>query len=270
MRLGIGSYTYTWAIGVPDHPPVRPMTALDLLDQAQRLNVSVVQVCDNLPLANLNEIDIAAFEQKARQLGINIELGTHGLEHENLLLHLRLAQRFGCKFLRLVIDANGDEPTPEQAVARLKECMPEFQSAHVKLAIENHDRFSAARLARMIEQLGPQHAGICLDTANSLGALEGPRIVIETLAPYTVNLHIKDIAISRVSSKMGFIIEGRPACKGQLDIPWILECLRAQGRNPNAIIELWTPYGLTLEETIAQEHAWAGESVHNLRALIPG
>jgi len=269
MQLGIGSYTYTWAVGVPGHAPAHPMTALELLDEARRLDVSVVQVCDNLPLANLNEADIAAFDQKARQLGIAIELGTHGLEPSNLLAHLRLAQRLRCSFLRLVIDADGDEPPPEEAVERLKEFMPEFQRAKVRLAIENHDRFTAAKLARIIERLGPDHAGICLDTANSLGALEGPRIVVETLAPYTLNLHIKDITIRRVPSKMGFIVDGCAAGRGRLDVPWVLECLRAHGRNPNAIVELWTPYGLTLEETIARERLWAGESVRNLRALIP-
>ena len=268
MQLGIGSYTYTWAVGVPGHPPAHPMTALELLDEAGRLNVRVVQVCDNLPLADLNEADIAAFEQKARQLGIAIELGTHGLEASNLLTHLKLAQRFGCSFLRLVIDANGDEPSPEQAVERLKEFMPEFQRAKVRLAIENHDRFTSATLVHMIEQLGTDHAGICLDTANSLGALEGPRIVVETLAPYTLNLHIKDITIRRVPSKMGFIVDGCAAGRGHLDVTWILECLRSHGRNPNAIIELWTPYGLTLEETLMRERLWAGESVRNLRALI--
>ena len=35
MRLGIGSYTFTWAAGVPGHPPARPLTPRQLL-QARR------------------------------------------------------------------------------------------------------------------------------------------------------------------------------------------------------------------------------------------
>ena len=39
MRLGVGSYTYSWAIGVPGHPPDLPMTAVDLLNTAAGLGV---------------------------------------------------------------------------------------------------------------------------------------------------------------------------------------------------------------------------------------
>ena len=30
MKLGIGSYTYTWAVGVPGHTPPTPLSALHL------------------------------------------------------------------------------------------------------------------------------------------------------------------------------------------------------------------------------------------------
>jgi hypothetical protein len=52
-------------------------------------------------------------------------------------------------------------------------------------------------------------------------------------------------------------------------VPWLLERLRALGRDPNAILELWTPPGTTLEETIAREGEWAEESIRYLRSLIP-
>ena len=55
------------------------------------------------------------------------------------------------------------------------------------------------------------YVGICLDTVNSFGSLEGPEVVIETLAPYTVNLHIKDFDIRRTDHNMGFTIFGTPA-----------------------------------------------------------
>ena len=55
MRLGIGSYTYGWAIGVSGHAPERPMGALDLLERAAELGVGLVQVADNLPLHRLCE-----------------------------------------------------------------------------------------------------------------------------------------------------------------------------------------------------------------------
>jgi sugar phosphate isomerase/epimerase len=65
------------------------------------------------------------------------------------------------------------------------------------------------------------------------------------------------------------VIEGRPAGQGRLDVPWLLKRLKEAGRDPNAILELWTPEQDSLEATIAKEDAWARESIEYLRTLIP-
>jgi sugar phosphate isomerase/epimerase len=145
-----------------------------------------------------------------------------------------------------------------------------LQRTEVVLAIENHDRFRAQDLLRILERLDSPYAGVCLDTVNSFGALEGPEAVVEALGPWVVNLHIKDFAILRAGHRMGFTIEGRPAGQGRLDVPWLLHRVRGLGRDPNAILELWTPPEGTLAETVAKEAAWAEESVRYLRGLIPG
>ena len=78
MQLGISSYTFTWAIGVPGHPPERPMEPLDLLERAAALDVRLVQVADNMPLDRLSHTDLDAFEKHAAELGLEVvELGKH-------------------------------------------------------------------------------------------------------------------------------------------------------------------------------------------------
>jgi sugar phosphate isomerase/epimerase len=139
----------------------------------------------------------------------------------------------------------------------------------VVLAIENHDRFKARELADILRRIDSDQVGVCLDTVNSFGALEGPEVVVETLGPWTVNLHIKDFDIFRASHLMGFTIEGRPAGQGQLDVPWLLDELKAMGRDHNAILELWTPPEATSQETVAKEATWARESIDYLRGIIP-
>jgi sugar phosphate isomerase/epimerase len=270
MKLGLSTYTYTWAVGVPGHPPAAPWTAHELIVRAAGLGVRVVQFADNLPLTALPLPEAEALIAFAAEKRIAIELGTRGIADTcNLMAYLELARRLGAPFVRVVVDSKGHEPTPDECVALLRPLLPRFAGAGVKLAIENHDRFTAARLAGMVEQLGPERVGICLDTVNSLGTLEGPELVVKTLAPYTLNLHVKDFTIRRVSSQMGFLIEGCAAGRGRLDVPWLLEQLRAAGRDVNAILELWTPFGPTLEETLARETAWAEQSVRYLRPLIP-
>lgn len=268
MRLGIGSYAFAWGIGVPGHPPAHPMTAFDLLETAARFDVRLVQLCDNLPLTQLSPAELDRFAARARELNIQVELGTLGLDHDNLRAYLQLSQRFGCPFVRVVVDSKGDEPTPEEIVERLRPLVAEFATAGVKLAIENHDRFRSRTLAWIVEQLGPANVGICLDTVNSFGALEGPEVVVQTLAAYTLCLHVKDFTIRRVSHRMGFILEGCPAGQGQLDVLWLLKQLANCSHSFNVILETWVSPSDSLEETIARERAWTETGKNYLRGLI--
>lgn len=77
--------------------------------------------------------------------------------------------------------------------------------------------------------LGSDWVGICLDTVNSLGAAEGIGVVVETLGPSVVNLHLKDFVVLRAAHMMGFSIEGRPAGRGQLDVPGSSRALPGTG-----------------------------------------
>jgi sugar phosphate isomerase/epimerase len=268
MKLGIGSYTYAWAVGVPGHPPARPLTARGLLDRADELGVRVVQYCDNLPLTALPARELEDLLGAAAARGVALETGTRGLDPTEIERQLAVARRIGAPFVRLVVDGPDDHPTPEQAVARLAPLVPRFAQAGVKLAIENHDRFPTQALLEIVERLSPMHVGICLDTVNSFAALEGPEVVVERLAPHALNLHVKDFTIRRVNGQMGFSVEGTPAGQGRLPLPWLLERVAAAGRDVNAILELWTPRQAGLEETIALEAEWARSSIGCLRTLI--
>ena len=241
MRLGISSYTYTWAIGVPGFPPARPMNALDLLTKAAALGVSVVQIADNLPLDALTTAQLEELGQSASRLQITVEVGTRGIALDHLHRYLKLAQFLGSPILRVVVDTADSHPSADEVAARLQEFEPELAQSGVVLAIENHDRFTAECLADIIKRINSDRVGICLDTVNSLGALQGPCIVVDTLARWTVNLHVKDFTISRAGHMMGFLVEGRPAGQGRLDLPWLLRRIAEAGRDPNAILELWTP-----------------------------
>jgi hypothetical protein len=103
---------------------------------------------------------------------------------------------------------------------------------------------------------------------NSMGIGEGLATVMENLAPFTVNLHVKDFSVKRVSHMMGFVIEGTPAGKGFLNLPLLMEVLRSYGRCRSAILELWTPPAANLLETISREEAWAGESIVYMKEII--
>lgn len=267
-RLGISSYTLTWTVGVPGHPVDVPLSPWGLVEKALALGVTLVQFADNLPLDALTPQEVTQLAAHAATAGVALEVGTRGIDPTHLRRNLAIAVAVGSPILRVVIDRGGHEPPPDEVVATLRSLLPEFAAAGVILAIENHDRFHTATLAAMLAALASPWVGICLDTVNSLGALEGPAAVVAALGPSTVNLHVKDFAIRRVDHQMGFVVEGRPAGAGMLDIPWLLDTLAAQRGPCSAILELWTPPQTTVAETVALEAAWAEESVANLRRWI--
>ncbi len=269
MHLGISSWTYTWAVGVPGCPPQHPLQPRDLLERAAALGVRVLQICDNLPLHKQPEVELAVLARRAGELGVQIEVGTRGIAPEHLLHYLELATRFRSPILRVVVDTAEHHPEVDEVVATLRDLAPKFERAGVYLAIENHDRFRARELARIIERIASPQVGICLDTVNSFGALEGPEVVVAALAPLAVNLHLKDFAIRRANHTMGFVVEGCPAGQGQLDVPWLLESVQAHGREMSAILEQWTPPEPDLAATIVKEAAWAEESICYLRTILP-
>lgn len=268
MQLGLSTYTFTWGIGVPGSPPPRPMTAVGLVERAASLGVRLVQIADNIPLSELPAADLDALEKRARELEVGIEVGTRGIAPSHLLAYLALARRFRSPLVRVVVDTATHHPGPDEVVDLIRGVIPQFEKAGIALGIENHDRFTAPTIARVIERIGSKFVGVVLDTVNSFGALEGPQVVLPVLGPYTINLHVKDFAVVRASHSMGFSVDGRPAGQGMLNVPWLLETLKGMGRDPNAIIELWTPPQETIEATIALEDRWAEESVTALRRYI--
>ena len=270
MRLGLGSYGLAWAIGVPGFPVPAPLDAFGLVARAAEWKLGLVQIDDNLPLAPLPERDLRSLRALADHAGVALEVGMRGLLEDTVARYLAVARTLGSTLLRVVVDGPGSEPTPDQVIASLRRLVPALERAGVTLAIENHDRFPSAVLAEMVRAAGSVRVGVCLDTVNSFGALEGPAVVVENLGPLTVNLHLKDFVVRRAGHKMGFTVEGTPAGAGRLDIPWLLQRLRAFGRDPNAILELWVPPDDDLERTVAKELEWANRSVAYLRPLFAG
>ncbi|GAB3341397.1 sugar phosphate isomerase/epimerase [Larkinella ripae] len=267
MRIGISTYTYGWAIGVPGNRPMPLLDEMALLDRAVGLGVRLVQFGDNLPLHELDPSQIQALHERAVREKITLEVGARGLTETHLQRCLTLCKTLESRLLRFVIDTADYEPSADAVVALLREAEPELRVRNITLGIENHDRLKAAEFADLIDRVGSPFVGICLDSVNSMGAGEGLAEVVATLAPYTVNLHLKDFGIARLPHLMGFQIDGRPAGRGMLNLPWLIETVRKQGRCQTAILEQWVVPENELTHTLAKETAWANESIQYLRTI---
>ncbi len=269
MELGISSYTFPWAFGIQGFPqPKNPLNAIRLLEKAESLGVNVVQICDNFPLHKMEDGALNELSKTARDMGITIEVGTRGVEPENLLTYLKIAKKLNAKLLRTVFEVPGEKPGLNRLTAQIKTILPLFEKEGVYIALENYEQFKSKELALLVRRLNSSYVGVCLDTVNSFGALEGLEEVVNRLAAFTINLHLKDFDIVRVRHKMGFKIIGRPVGEGRLNIDWLFKVLKRKGRTPNIIIELWVPFLGSIEKTILKEEEWAIRSIEYLKRRL--
>ncbi|GIW75886.1 MAG: endonuclease [Phycisphaerae bacterium] len=270
MRIGISSYTYGWAVSNTANPTVRSLTALDLIDRAAGFScVRVLQLADNMPADTWLDDSLALIRSEADRRKIDLEVGTRGCKPDLVVRFLDIAARLRSPILRIVLDLNEDEPTLDEAVYRLSGVTGYADQLGITIAIENHDRFGADELIEVINRLSSTRVGVCLDTANCIGAIEAPETVVEKLGPYCVNLHIKDFVIRRVVGLQGFVVEGRPLGEGRLNVPWVISRLESMGKSDiTAVVELWVPPEDRFNDTITKESLWAEKSVHTLSRWI--
>ena len=150
------------------------------------------------------------------------------------------------------------EPEPGEIIETVCGFLPQLSAQSCTLAIENHDRLSARVLAEIIIAINSPFVGLCLDTANSIGAGEGLETVLHHLAKHTVCLHLKDIQMRRVSHLMGFDAFGCEPGTGIVDFK---ATYAAMGKHcQSVILEQWPP-----EASV--EEAWATIGIQQLKAL---
>lgn len=268
MVLGISSFSYGWAIGVPGHLPSKRMHARDLVNKAVAYGLSCLQIGDNLPIHELRTSTLDELKALVQHHKLRLELGARKLTPEHLRRYISLAIFFDAPLLRFVIDGDDYEPDIDTVINIIREAIPELEHHHVTLGIENHDRFKARELADMMNTINHNRVGICLDCVNSLGAGEGLEWVSSMLAPYAVNLHIKDFNIKRHDHKMGFTVMGTEAGKGMLNIPELIKKLKEYNRCESAVLEQWIAPEPTIDGTVDKEARWAEGGIQYLKRVF--
>jgi sugar phosphate isomerase/epimerase len=102
----------------------------------------------------------------------------------------------------------------------------------VKLAVENHGGDLQAReMKGMIEAVGPDVMGVCLDSGNPVWMLEDPHMTLEMLIPYAETCHVRDSAVWKVPE--GIAVRWVNMGDGNVDIDgWIRKFIQAKPGMP--------------------------------------
>lgn len=262
-KIGLSSYAFFWQLS---DKVSEPLSIHDALRRTAELGVGLFQICDYAPLESMSDDELAAVRRTADSLGITLELGTKGIRPEHLLRFLHIARILGSDLLRTMFNVPGHAPGTDEATAIFTETLPAFEAAGVRIAVETYEQVPTARILDVIRRVDSPYLGICSDPANTVAALEMPREVINAVAPYVLNMHIKDFAFSRKEGWVGFTYSGAPLGEGLLDYDYMAEKIQPTQRNINQIVEHWLPWQDSETETIRLENQWTQQSLEFLRS----
>ncbi len=266
IYLGISSFAYKWSFGIPGYPQAaKPLDEEGLIQRAADLGVDLVQLGDNCQLHTKTEKQLSRLKALADEKNLRLEIGTTGTDPKGLKRHLEIARILGAGLVRSMVGSRTKTESLETAESNLKAVCGDFEKEGILLALENYELYSVADLAALIDRVSSPALGACLDTTNSIGALEIPDVVVKALAPYAFCLHIKDIRFKRVDYGLGFNVQGCPVGEGVLEIEKIFKTVFSYDRLVSVVLEQWTPYQGDVEQTIALQDRWAVMSIEYLK-----
>ncbi|MBB2973119.1 sugar phosphate isomerase/epimerase [Mesorhizobium sp. RMAD-H1] len=245
------------------------MTAMDVLEIAHGHGLGVVQYADNLPLDRLTPREHLALKQRADSYGMALELGTQSFNAEELARYIPIGERIGSKILRVALDAEDALIPVRELAAQIRELLPDGKKAGLRFAIENHFNYPSPRMVALLDAVADDALGVCLDVANSICAGEWPMTTVKMLAPYAINLHLKDYQIMPDPYGVGFRIHGTPLGEGMAEIEKILACLSHCPDDMSVILEHWLPQMDNMEATCRLEHEWLERTVAAAKRLVP-
>jgi sugar phosphate isomerase/epimerase len=211
MRIGIDSYSYHRLLGEiragetePRH--AFPEGSLDAVAHARTLGVAGISL-ETCFLGPPEALDVGRLRAAAGSLELVLAWGHHhGLEFggsaaalADLVDWLGVAQRLGCSLVRCVAASpryrNGHigRGRIERTAAALADATAAAREHGLRLALENHGDLTAAELLAMLEHVGDDALGVCLDTANALRVGDDALAAARLLHDRTLMVHLKDV-----------------------------------------------------------------------------
>lgn len=263
--IGLGTYAYFWRHS--DRVP-QPLSLIGAFEDTRAQAVDLFQICDYAPLEQMSDSELRDAAGAARELGLTIELGTKGIVPEHLGRFLEIAEVFDARLVRSMVYGPDSRPNLAEAETWLRHVIHEYEAAGVTLALETYEQLATTDLVGLIERIGSEHLGVCLDPANVVARLESPRTCVEQTAALTKNVHVKDFAFARQPGWVGFTYSGTSMGSGLHDYPHLLETVRPRERGINEIVEHWLPWQDDAATTIRTERDWTRATLEHLRSTL--
>jgi 3-oxoisoapionate decarboxylase len=236
MRVGFDHYTI-------EHRGLSPEATLEFalahgFDGVQFLEPASIH-------RRLDPARLAAFRGRADSMGLYLEVGLPSpnpvrrsrreersvgpdKHARDLARHVEAVAALGCRHARAYVGDRHDrfrtdvswELQQAATLDVLTRLRSRLRDLDIRVALETHADLTADELLAMVDRLGPDVAGVTLDTGNLVMRLDDPVLAAEKLAPHVLATHVKDAVLAR--TPRGLCWQARPVGSGALPIPDML------------------------------------------------
>jgi 3-oxoisoapionate decarboxylase len=100
--------------------------------------------------------------------------------------------------------------------ARLERAARVVEKQRFPLGLENHKDWTIEEMFPLMQRYGSAYLGACIDFGNNVSLLDGTNELAESLAPFAINAHIKDMAVEEYPD--GFLLAEVALGDGYLDL----------------------------------------------------
>jgi 3-oxoisoapionate decarboxylase len=263
-RLGlvIHSYSHRWHGKYSSIKHQAFHDVLDVMDHGRELGIGSLQIGVEGWSLDLAQKVRASSESYDMKLEGSIRLPQAPGDVERFTHELRIGKEAGATIFRTatggrryeIFTQRSDFEQWKAGVRRsLELAEPIAQRLGVRIAVENHKDFETAELLELMKAISSKQIGVCLDTGNSLALLESPLEVVRQLAPYTLTVHFKDIAVHLTED--GFEMAEVPLGQGMFDLPEMIHLIQAEAPKAEFHLEMMTRDPLSIP--CLRESYWA-------------
>lgn len=250
MRLGIDSYS------LKD----QGWNAAQMLEYAAGAGLDNVHFSERGHFQSLDPVYLSRIKAQADHLGVTIEVGMRsfnrystafqpefGSGEQQLSDMIGAAVALGSPVVRCFMGFEADRVGVVPFAQQLDECTralravaPRVRETGIKIAVENHGGVDllARELRGLIETVGPDVVGACLDTGNPAYGGEDPLLSAEILAPYVLTSHVRDTRIW--ADERGAQAQWAPLGQGNVDLRAIIALLAREAPNVPVDLEIIT------------------------------
>jgi hypothetical protein len=129
------------------------MSPSGLVRQAAELGVKVVQIADNLPLDELTIAELKDLRKLSQDYGIDLQVGTRGVDRSHLLKYLEIALQLEARLIRTMESRQGLPASISEIGKNVSLVLSEFVQAGVSIALENYEAYSTSDLAHLVNTI---------------------------------------------------------------------------------------------------------------------